>query len=186
MITHLNNLQRHLVEVFTMATQIIRQETILDFLKQDEVQQLLNVNNLDAVYILYEKQISNAREEYASSLTSFLLRCDINPLYYVSTIVYGMFCDCTKEDGCPHHITIASHFDKIPDYTFWGCDVENVTIEDGVKYIRAMAFDSCLRLKNITLPKSISYIDETSFVTMYCKISCTYEGCFVNIRYRFW
>ena len=152
--------------------------TIEEFLKQRDIQEALLENDLDVVYSEYDKQLAEPSGEYTSSLTQFLLELNINPLDYLSNLLEGLFCVCTKSYDCPDSITIYRQFKIIPDYCFWGSDIKNVIIEEGVESIRDGAFDSCHYLESITLPKSIKYIDATAFIgTTDFEVNC-YENTY--------
>lgn len=149
---------------------------IKEFLKKPEIQQLLENNDLDAVYNI-------CSSTYRSELSDFLIGLEINPIDYFSQIPSYAFdsCDNFTSITIPAAITsIGSHafsfcktltsiqipntVTSIGDGAFKYCtSLTSITIPDSVTSIGSFAFEYCTSLKSITIPNSVISIGNSAF-----------------------
>lgn len=108
---------------------------------------LIENNDFDSLYNSIWKGI-RPRE-----LTSVFLQADIDFLSYMRTIPPMCFGKVDIEE-----IVIPGNIEVIKTYAFLSCNVRKIYIEEGVKEIDDSAFNSCLNLVDISIPKSIAYI----------------------------
>ena len=149
---------------------------LIEFLKRDNIQQLLYEERLEEVY----------KEWYNDSiLTKFFIENGINPLEYVNTVFPYMF----KEVDLKHivipnsvtsigkwafydcngltSVTIGNSVTSIGDYAFRDCSsLISLRIPDSVTSIRNYAFYGCKNLTSITIPNSVTSIGYGAFI--YC------------------
>ena len=81
--------------------------------------------------------------------------------YKGSQVKYiGSFQGCTGIQFCDIPATV----ETIADYAFNGCTMlEDVTLNDGLKYIGISCFEGCTSLTSIKLPKSLKVLRENAF-----------------------
>lgn len=69
-----------------------------------------------------------------------------------------------KYNGTDSHVTVPSRIDIIADRAFENNQsIEEVTIKDGCKNIGWWAFSGCTNLKTVTIPKSVTDIEQYAF-----------------------
>ena len=108
-----------------------------DYLKQPDVQKLLNEENLTDVYTSYY---------YPSKLTKFFMDNDIDPLPYMRGVTPAMYYDLPIES-----IELPNNIRWIQDSAFQGCtNLKYIKIPSSVKIIDSDAFNSC-DLDNLTI-----------------------------------
>ena len=102
-------------------------------------------------------------------------------VYGCTDELYGPLVIPSEIEGCPvteisgeafayqNHLTevyIPGCVEIIGDGAFEGSSVEKLTLENGIKSIGDYCFDNCVRLKELSLPESISFIGNKAF--SYC------------------
>ncbi len=60
-------------------------------------------------------------------------------------------------------VVITDNVEVIGKHVFYGADIENLTISQGVKYIGDYAFYDCNKINEITIPDSVTYLGAHSF-----------------------
>lgn len=149
---------------------------IKEFLKETEVQTLLEENNLDKIYQMLT-------DFEPSELTEFLMSIDVDPLQYVTKIVNYMFyrshvihIKLTNNitsigkgafDQCRNlrSMTIPDTVTSIGNYAFYICDnLTSITIPDSVNSIGSHAFDGCKKLTSVTIGNGVKSIGDYAFV----------------------
>lgn len=65
--------------------------------------------------------------------------------------------------SCRKDIVIPDHVIAINNNAFERCPITNVTVSDSVQRIEKNAFLNCIRLETISLPSSITFMDDTAF-----------------------
>ena len=61
------------------------------------------------------------------------------------------------------HITIPDTVTRIGANTFYGCNLEQADLPEGLTYIGSNAFSYCGSLKNINIPSTVTIIDDMAF-----------------------
>ena len=118
-----------------------------DFLHPDiqhfiEDSRIINMINIGDFKQIYQKEIPYAqfdnlnRQEFTGAFTEAMLSADINPL---------------------------SSMNLIPPNYLYESDIEAFIIPEHIHSVGYSAFDSCYRLKHITLHKNIKFVDEYAF-----------------------
>ena len=129
--------------------------TLKSFLKLKSIQEYLQDNDLESVYLLWRRQGGSNQ-----LLTTFFLQNDINPLEYMSYIVDGMF----KGIAFINSIDLSdTQIEQIDSLAFEDCLMLKDINLGNVKYIGIGAFSGCSSLYNITFPPSVDSIDEEAF-----------------------
>lgn len=126
---------------------------IEELLKQPEIQQLLEDDNLDEIY---QKIGKGERPE----LTEFLeIEARIDPLNYLSRIPNYMYYELDVVD-----INIPNNIKSIGAGAFTNCsDLQRITIPDSVTSISYGAFSGCTSLESVVIPNSVTYIGDSTF-----------------------
>lgn len=70
-----------------------------------------------------------------------------------------MYCGQIKE------IDVPSSVFSIGDYAFYGCDIETLTLREGLCEIGSYAFANNSSLTEIYIPSTVTYLDESAFKT---------------------
>lgn len=133
---------------------------IKEFLKRDDIQKYLQMEDLDKVYRTYLEENNNLAG--CAEITKVFLKSGIDPLEYVREIYPYMY------SGLPiENITIPQHITSIDDYAFYCCDdLDNIIMSNNIDYIGEGAFRYCRNLTRITIPE---LVDEV--------LPNTFEGC---------
>jgi hypothetical protein len=130
---------------------------IKEFLKRNDIQELLQEENIDKVY--YQYLLENSDIHAATELTDFFGEVEIDVLKYVTTTFPYMFAETAVE-----HVEIPDNVRDIDDCMFLRCSfLKSVVIPDSVKYIGRKAFAYCTALENITIPEDIKEIQTDTF-----------------------
>jgi hypothetical protein len=106
---------------------------IREFLKEENIQKLLEEDELDKVYYEFTKRVSLTE---VADLTMFLLNMGINPLDYMSFVAPFMFV---------------------------GLEIRNIDMSNNITEISARAFAFCNELKEIVIPNSVHSIGRRAF-----------------------
>lgn len=124
------------------------------FLKLSSIQELLSDDDLQQIYRLWQRQGGVPK-----ILTTFFIINNIEPLNYVLYVPEGCFSGMAIRE--------VDLSDKNIDMIGAGAfeyDEELTDIDLGnVKYIGIGAFNSCSKLKHVTIPPSLDSIDEEAF-----------------------
>lgn len=124
-------------------------QPIGQFLKQDNIQLLLEQNDLNEVYWEFSKRVS--RQAEVAELTNFLLKIDINPLEHMSFVIPWMFAGLEIRN-----IEIPKNINEISTYAFGFCDnLQEVIVPNSVHVIGTRAFQNCSSLTYVTLPNDL-------------------------------
>lgn len=127
---------------------------IKKFLKQPEVQELLDQENLDEIYFQYAKLGGDVSE-----LTKFFISSGINFLDYVTFVPPYAYWNTNIES-----IKIPNNVKAIYKDAFSECTSLRVcNIEDGLEIIEEFAFDGCENLSHIELPNTLNIIGHYAF-----------------------
>ena len=114
------------------------------------------------------------REHIAiEDLTNSLLQADINPLEHMSYVPQDFFYRSTKSiDG----FIIPNNIVAIRERAFYGTDLTEIVIPQGVQSIYTYAFARCKNLLFVTLPHSIEFIDRIVFTGCESLAEVRYNG----------
>ena len=107
-----------------------RKKELKELIKDSEVE--LYHNDFEAIY-------NKIHDSYLSSaFTALLLKNNINPLEYMSSVPDGFMQDITIED-----FVIPNGIKKIKWFAFSWCDFKSITIPKSVEIIEDSAFSNC-------------------------------------------
>ena len=145
---------------------------IKEFLRREDIQQLLQEENLDEIYRLsaYESHYS------ASDLTTFFIDNKINFINYITRIYPFMF-----EFVDINVFEIPSNIIEICEYGFSNCEkLERLKINNSVTKIGFDAFLDCINLNTIHLPKKCE-IKSSAFYNCPALKDVYYDGDIVDV-----
>lgn len=128
------------------------------FLRNPQIQELLEENNLDSVYWEYDNLGGDVSE-----LTKFFIRNNIDLLNYLTFIPESAYYNTNVEN-----IEIPSNIKAIHINAFAECDsLKEVIIYDGLTAIEEFAFYDCENLISIRLPETLQSIGRFAFQDNY-------------------
>jgi hypothetical protein len=139
----------------------MNKQFIKDFFTKPEVEVAVKKHNFDLVYKLFQEKLESIHGPYynISSLTSFFLSCNINPLDYLTKIPYNYAYGLGFKS-----IIIPDNISIIVNHAFNDCDkLATLVISNSVKKIGMGAFNGCWSLKDINIPDSVTDIDIYTF-----------------------
>ena len=124
------------------------------FLRNPQIQELLEENNLDDVYWEYNNLGGDVSE-----LTRFFIKNNIDLLKYLTFIPVSTYWNTNVEN-----IEIPSNIKAIHKDAFAECDsLKEIIIYDGLTAIEEFAFDGCENLISIRLPETLESIGRYAF-----------------------
>lgn len=112
-------------------------------------------------------------ELWVSSLTQLLYSVGIDPLPYLDVVPKEFAYRCTLSD-----VYIPSNITDIYAKAFQRCKCFTVVIEEGCKNIYHSAFAGCDNLVTVSLPSTLTTIDEVAFFGSTSLHSIKFNGTF--------
>lgn len=82
---------------------------------------------------------------------------------------------------CGGTLTVGSNVSSISNYCFFGCEINDVVIEDGVRNIGTRAFKNCINLESIIIPDSVISVGAEALYSATLK-KVTFGANIVNIE----
>lgn len=132
-------------------------KTMQDFLKRQDVQELIESENFEGLYFL-------AAEEdfvFIGEMHWLFEGADINPLTYMTDYLPSKYC---QNDSCLKSFTVPGKFTTLGDQVFAGAEaLREVELEEGVKFIGAALFSGCVQLTKVVLPISVKNLPSHTF-----------------------
>lgn len=155
---------------------MVKIDSLQNFLKNPQIQELLEHDNLDKIYIeLLKENISPAK------FTKFLLdKAQIQPLDYMQSVAFFMYYGLgITEIDIPHNIK------SIGNSAFSYCDrLTSVTIGNNVTSIDNSAFLNCNSLTSVNIPNSVTSIGYAAFCGCSSLKSITIGSGVTSIGYK--
>ena len=130
---------------------------IKEFLKRDDIQEYIRMEDLDKVYLTYIDENNNLAG--CAEITNIFIEAGVDPLEYVREIYPYMYAGLRIEN-----ITIPQHITVVGYYAFYCCaDLNNIIMSDDIDYIGEGAFKYCKNLTRITIPELVEKVYPDTF-----------------------
>ena len=138
----------------------------------NEHMQYIEDNNFYEVYL---QIINKGLTQHRTEISETFLRAGINPLLYMDWVPMGFLCGSVldlQEDIIPSNVK------QIKAKAFSSTEVVTLRIPQGVEDIFTRAFSSCHYLREVYLPKSIKYLENSIFSNCTSLRTIYYDGTY--------